>query len=406
MNLITSWLLLASGFLVAQFAYAQEDLLARGEYLARAANCVACHTVPGGKPFTGGVEFKLPFGSLFSPNITPDKQTGIGAWTDDEFVSALRTGVGRDGKHYYPAFPYTSYSKMSRDDILAIKSYLDSLEPIEQVAQENQLNFPFNQRWGMFFWNMLFLDDKQFQTEAQHSSEWNRGKYLVEGPGHCGECHSPRNLFQAVSKDRSLAGNLIQGWNAYNISSDPINGVGAWPTDVLARYLKDGAAPGFGLSTGPMAEVVEHSLSHLTDADRHAIAVYLKDSPARSEGVARPQKAKLAPQGGDNALGNKLFAEACSSCHRWDGTGNQSQTAMLRGLKTVNDPAASNLLGILLNGHGSTDTRVDRRMPSFGTIYSDQELAALSSFVLKRFGETGAQVSEQAVAKRRTESLH
>ena len=213
-------------------------------------------------------------------------------------------------------------------------------------------------------------------------------------------------MFQAVSNDRSLAGNLIQGWNAYNISADPVHGIGAWPTDVLANYLKDGAAPGLGLSAGPMTEVVEHSLRYLTDADRHAIAVFLKDSPARSEGVARPQQAALAEQGSGNPLGNKLFAGACASCHLWNGTGSQSQTAMLLGLKTVNDPTASNLLGVLLSGHGSADAQVNRRMPSFGRIYTDQELAALSSFILQRFGDSGAQVSAPAVAKRRTESLH
>ncbi|WP_341304452.1 cytochrome c [Pseudomonas sp. TMP25] len=406
MKLISNLLMLASAALLAHAVYAQDDSLAKGEYLTRAANCVACHTVPGGEPFAGGVEFKLPFGSLFSPNITPDTKTGIGAWTDDEFVSAMQTGVGRDGKHYYPAFPYTAYSKMSRDDILAIKGYLASLEPVEQAPRENHISFPFNQRWGMVFWNLLFLDDERFQADSQHSEEWNRGKYLVEGPGHCGECHSPRNLFQAVSSDRSLAGNVLQGWNAYNISSDPKHGIGAWPTDVLARYLKDGAAPGLGLSSGPMAEVVENSLRHLTDADRQAIAVFLKDSAPRSEGVPRPEKAGMVGQTNKNDLGYKLFAGACASCHSWDGTGSQSPTAMLLGLKTVNDPAASNLLGILLSGHGSTDTPVDRYMPSFGTIYNDQELAALSSFVLQHFGESGARVSVPAVAERRTESLH
>ncbi|MFV3335198.1 cytochrome c [Pseudomonas sp. NY15437] len=406
MKLITTLMALAGGALLAQAVQADDELLRKGEYLARAADCVACHTAPGGKPFAGGVEFKLPFGSLFSPNITPDKNTGIGAWTDDEFVSALQKGVGRDGKHYYPAFPYTSYTKMSRDDILAIKAYLGSLEPVSQTPPENTLSFPYNQRWGMVFWNLMFLDDQRLQADSQRSAEWNRGRYLVEGPGHCGECHSPRNLFQAVSADRSLAGNLIQGWNAYNISSDPSHGVGAWPVDVLARYLKEGAAPGWGVAAGPMAEVVEHSLKHLSDADRQAIAVYLKDTPARDEGAARPQHPAVVEQTSNNPLGHKLFADACSSCHRWDGSGAQSPTAALVGLKTLNDPSASNLLGMLLSGHGSANASVDRRMPAFGRIYGDQELAALSTFLLQRFGESGAQVSAQAVATRRGESLH
>jgi mono/diheme cytochrome c family protein len=295
---------------------------------------------------------------------------------------------------------------MSRDEILAIKAYLGSLEPVRQPTRENTIGFPFNQRWGMFFWNLLFHDDEPFEADRQRSTEWNRGKYLVEGPGHCGECHSPRNLFQAVSSDRSLAGNVIQGWNAYNISSDPVHGVGAWPTEVLADYLKQGMAPGWGVAGGPMAEVVEHSLRHLTDDDRRAIAVYLKNTPARNEGVARPAPGKSAGKGDEEPLGRKLFADACAGCHRWDGSGNQSLAATLTGLKTVNDPAASNLLGMLLAGHGSQDTPVDRRMPSFATLYSNQELAALSRYILRRFGDSEAQVSEHAVAERRTESLH
>jgi len=408
MTLSRTLLALAGSTLLAFSAQAEEaELIRNGEYLARAADCVACHSSPGGKPFAGGVEFKLPFGSLFTPNITPDRETGIGAWSDEEFVRALQEGVGKDGKHYYPAFPYTSYTKMPEEDILAIKAYLFSLEPVHQPPRENTLSFPFNQRWGMFFWNLLFLDNQRFETVSQRTPEWNRGAYLVEGPGHCGECHTPRNLFQALDTDRSLAGNLIQGWNAYNISSDPQHGIGAWPNESLVRYLRQGAAPGWGVAGGPMAEVVEHSLRHLREDDLQAIAIYLKDTLAHSEGVRRPQRLMTTAADSNDTLGRRLFADACASCHRLNGEGNHSPSATLLGLKTVNDPAANNLLGMLLAGHNPEHLTVDRRMPAFGKIYSDQELAALTRFMLQSFGdETAQEVSAETVAKRRSESLH
>ncbi|MFJ3681308.1 cytochrome c [Pseudomonas sp. NPDC090208] len=380
-------------------AIADETQIQRGEYLARAADCVACHTVPGGKPFAGGVEFKLPFGSLYSPNITPDKQTGIGAWTDDDFVDALQKGVGRDGKHYYPAFPYTAYTKMSRDEILAIKAYVFNQPPVSQTSQPDTLSFPFNQRWGMAFWNVLFHDNERFIPNLKQTPEWNRGAYLVEGPGHCGECHTPRNLMQALDNGRSLAGNVIEGWNAYNISSDAKHGVGAWDEGALVRFLRTGSAPGFGTASGPMAEVIENSLQYLSTEDLKAIAVYLKSSPARNDGVAKPEPAVLANTKAQPALGQKVFADACASCHRPDGHGNQTPVATLLGLKTVNDPGAHNLIGVILHGHPAT--RVEQRMPAFAKAYNDQELAAVSTYTLQRFGTTNSTVAAEAITQRR-----
>ncbi|MEQ7920652.1 cytochrome c [Xanthomonas sp. WHRI 1810A] len=379
-------------------------LISKGEYLTRAADCVACHLAPGGKPFAGGLSFKLPFGTIYSPNITPDKETGIGNWTDDDFVSALQKGVGKDGKHYYPAFPYTSYTLMSREDILAIKAYLFSLEPISQKPPENDLSFPFNQRWGMFFWNAMFASNERFVPDDKKSAEWNRGAYLVQGPGHCGECHTPRNIFQAMSKGNSLAGGELGNWRAYNISSDNQYGIGAWPEASLVSYLSQGYAPGYGGAGGPMADAVEHSLQYLEPADLKAIAVYLKSTPARSEGVARPA-AKVNDQAA-NGLGHKIFAEACAACHRLDGTGNQSPAGMLMGLKTVNDPAGTNVVATLLEGHTRAAARVDQRMPDFARAYSDTELAAVSTFVLRRFGQSNGEVKAADVTKNRENALH
>ncbi len=386
---------------------ADPQLIAKGEYLTRAADCEACHTTPGGKPFTGGLAFQLPFGTLYSPNITPDTATGIGGWSDDDFVSALQKGVGKDGKHYYPAFPYTSYTLMPREDILAIKAYLFSLAPVNQVAKDNAISFPFNQRWGMAMWNMMFADDRRFAPDPAQSAEWNRGAYLVQGPGHCGECHSPRNLFQAVDSDKSLAGAAIGNWQAYNISSDKRFGVGSWPQDVLTTYLATGEAPGYAMAGGPMSDVVEHSLRFLTPADIKAVAVYLQGSPARAEGIPRPATVvNDGPLPPGDGLGRKLFVDACAGCHRLDGQGNQTGVATLTGLKSLNDPSGSNVIAALLAGHYPYSFGSQQKMPGFAQGYSDKELAAVSTFVLRRFGESDARISAQQVARSRASALH
>ncbi|WP_277963544.1 cytochrome c [Pseudomonas sp. RIT-To-2] len=396
---------LATACLTAQAADPQ--WVAKGEYLTRAADCEACHTTPGGKPFTGGLAFQLPFGTLYSPNITPDPATGIGAWSDDEFVSALQKGVGKDGKHYYPAFPYTSYTLMPREDILAIKAYLFSLAPVDQPPKENDIGFPFNQRWGMAIWNLMFAANERFVPDPQQSAEFNRGAYLVQGPGHCGECHSPRTLFQAVDTGKSLAGATIGNWQAYNISSDPRYGVGGWPREVLTRYLATGEAPGYAMAGGPMSDVVEHSLRFLTPADIQAVAVYLQGAAARPEGITRPKmvvnEGPLAPGDG---LGRKVFVDACAGCHRLDGQGNQSPVATLGGLKTLNDPLGTNLIAVLLAGHYPATFGSQQKMPDFAHSYSDKELAAVSTFVLRRFGESDARITPQQVARSRSSALH
>ena len=216
---------------------AQADLVARGEYLTRAADCTACHTAPGGKPFAGGLAFKLPMiGTIYSTNITPDQETGIGAWSDDEFVRALHEGIDRDGEHLYPAFPYPSYALMTRDDALAIKSYLFSLKPIKYTPPPNDVAFPFNQRYLMTFWNVLFKPGHRFQPNTDQSAEWNWGAYLVEALGHCGDCHTPRNILFGLKSQQKFAGEIIQGWNAYNITPDPKWGIGAW-SDAQLRAI-------------------------------------------------------------------------------------------------------------------------------------------------------------------------
>jgi mono/diheme cytochrome c family protein len=253
-------------------------LVQRGEYLAKAADCVACHTAHGGKPFAGGLPFKLPFGTMYATNITADRETGIGDWSDDDFVNALQKGVGKGGKHLYPSMPYTSYTGLSRDDALAIKAYLFSLPPVRQANRPNSLAFPFNIRWSMTFWNLVFLKDKRFTPDPALSAQENRGAYLATALGHCGECHTPRNIGFAMKAHHALAGAELQGWRAWNLTADKTYGVGDWSDAQLNSYLSIGRADGRGAAAGPMGEAIENSLQYLTPEDTAALVAYLRST--------------------------------------------------------------------------------------------------------------------------------
>ncbi|MGK9066035.1 c-type cytochrome [Stutzerimonas chloritidismutans] len=396
--------LLGAALVLSAATALADPTLERGEYLTRAADCLACHVTEGGKPYAGGLPVEMPFGTLYSTNITPDKETGIGNWTDDEFVEAMQQGIGPDGRHYYPAFPYTSYTLMPREDILAIKAYLFSLEPVHQPNKENDIGFPFNQRWGIALWNLLFLDDERFEPDPEQSEQWNRGAYLVEGPGHCGECHTPRNFMQAKKGSEALAGSTIQGWAAWNITGDRQGGIGDWPDDALARYLATGVAPGYGVAGGPMAEVVNHSLRHLTPEDIQAMVVYLKSVPAQPAEIERPEAKTLAnepPAKAVDPLGQKLFADACASCHKWDGSGRQSDYASLRGLRTLNDPQGLNLVRVILDGDALHGPSGHHLMPAFNRHFNDREVAALANFMLGHFGAQPGTLSAETISERR-----
>ncbi len=276
-------------------ALTQTSLVERGAYLARAADCMACHTTEDGKEYAGGLGFKLPFGTLYSTNITSDKETGIGNYTDQDFLNAMHRGIRRDGARLYPAMPFTSYTYMTDADALAIKAYLFSLPPVRAAVPENTLTFPFNQRWSMMFWSALFNPDRRFEPDASKSPEWNRGAYLAEAMAHCGECHTPRNLAFALDNRKKFAGAVTAGWRAFNISSDKTTGVGAWRDEDLGSYLSIGHADGHGTASGPMGEAVDHSLSYLAQQDIRAVVAYLRtvpatpspDLPARKNGVRR-----------------------------------------------------------------------------------------------------------------------
>jgi mono/diheme cytochrome c family protein len=387
-------------------------LIAHGAYLVQAADCAACHTAPGGKPFAGGVAFRLPFGTIYSTNITADSDTGIGTWSDDDFVRALHQGIAKDGSHLYPAFPYTSYTGLSRDDAVAIKAYLFSLAKVQAPARRNTLTFPFDQRWTMAFWNFAFLDQHRFRADTALSDQENRGAYLATALGHCGECHTPRNIAFALDDSRQFAGAVIQGWHAYNISSDKQSGLGAWTDRQVADYLSTGHAEGHGSAGGPMGEAVTNSLQYLTPEDTGALVAYLrrvKPQPDAADLVVDPAPSAMtvatawSPGGQDGAggLGGRIFEGACASCHTWNGQGRQTPYAALAGSQTVNDPSGANLVEVLIEGANIQTGHGTGFMPSFAKAYSDEELAAVANYVIGHFGGKVGRVTAADVAARR-----
>ncbi len=377
------------------------DERARGEYITRMADCEACHTAQGGAPFAGGRPFVLPFGTIFAPNITPDPETGIGRWTDAQFLRAVHQGISADGSRLYPAFPYASYTMLTDADVAAIKSYLFSLKPVRQANKANTFTFPFNQRWLVAFWSAFFNRDERFRPVQEQSPAWNRGAYLVEAAEHCGECHTPRNLLQALDQRRKFAGGTAEGWIAYNITSDPISGIGDWSPDELAAYLHSGHAAGRGAASGPMGEAIDLSLSRLTRADVGAIVTYVRSVKAiHSNALPRPAGAAAdSPKIPEtaNITGKRVFEGNCASCHAWSGAGAIVNSAQLTGARAVNDASATNVIQVILGGSGSADSGRSY-MPSFAAVYSDAEIAAVANYVTARFGSTPSRITPDRVA--------
>jgi mono/diheme cytochrome c family protein len=378
-------------------------LVAKGEYLTKAADCAACHTAPGGQPLAGGRAFKLSFGTIYSSNITPELETGIGRWSDAEFVRAVHKGIGRNGEDLYPAFPYTSYALLSTDDVLAIRAYLSTVRPVSRRNIDNTLVFPFNQRYTLRVWKFLFVPTRPWEPSAAHDAAWNRGSYLAETLAHCGECHTPRNLMFATKSDRKYAGAIVDGWKAYNITSDSGTGIGAWSDAEIEQYLSSGHAPAHGSAGGGMGEAIDLSLRHLSSEDIAALTRYLRTIPAqRSEFAAHIDHHPPALIGASawspgpvrtESIGFRIFASACASCHGWDGTGQQTNHAEFLGSAAVNDPSGVNLVRAVLEGVKIGSPRGDNLMPSFAAAYSDAEIAAVSNYVIGHFGGKQGEVT-------------
>jgi mono/diheme cytochrome c family protein len=390
-------------------ALAKASLVERGAYLAHAADCEACHTTFGGKPYAGGVGFKLPFGALYSTNITPDKETGIGNYSDQDFLNAVHRGVRRDGARLYPAMPYPSYTTMTDADALAIKAYLFSLPPVHVPAPDNTLAFPFNQRWAMMFWSAVFNADTRFEPDPANTPEWNRGAYLSEALAHCGECHTPRNLAFALDNRKKFAGAVTAGWRAFNITSDKATGIGGWRDEDLVSYLAIGHADGHGTASGPMGEAVDRSFSQFAPEDVRAVVAYLRTVPAIASpdlpaSVAPPAPASHKQGGTADARGKMVFEGACASCHGWTGESPISPFATIAGAWAVNDPSGVNVVQVVISGTARKNPPDAISMPAFGNAYSDAEIASLANYVTARFGAKGSQLTASDVAELRKQS--
>jgi mono/diheme cytochrome c family protein len=374
----------------------EADVVARGRYLATAGDCAACHTVPGGKPYAGGLTIETPFGRLVSANITPDRQAGIGAWSDEEFVRSMQQGIAPGGTHLYPAMPYPFFTRVTRADLLSIRAYLATLQPVGDVVETNRLPFPFGVRSSMAVWNGLNFSAGEFHADPSQSAEWNRGAYLVNGLGHCGACHTPKNLLGGDKRGEPLAGALLQGWYATPLDNDTRTGLGAWHIEDIVSYLRSGWGGGQA-ATGTMALVVADSTSQLSDPDLRAIAVYLKDvmAPART----------ATPLDKDSAVmkaGRALYVANCAACHTGSGAGVTGLAPTLAASPVVQAAAVDTLLDVVLNGAQAvaTDTAPTApAMPAFGWQLPDEQIAELLTYVRNDWGNAASAVDPSDVQR-------
>lgn len=398
-------------------AAADQALVARGDYLARAGDCVACHTAPGGKPFAGGLPIVSDIGTIFSSNITPEKQHGIGSYTEEQFAAALREGIRGDGTHLYPAMPYPAYAKLSDEDVHALYTYfMNGVTADANQPPQTDLGFPYNQRWGMALWNLAFGPSSDpFKADPARSDEINRGAYLVEGLGHCGACHTPRGIGMQekaydASSDAFLGGADLNGWHAPELRAGgkATRGISSWTADDIADYLGKGrnrmAAGG-----GEMKSVVENSTAYMNDGDLHAIAAYLKSLPgsgAGQGGSARAAEATTAKLTAAKNLtpGERLYIDNCGACHFVDGKGAPEVFPALDGASIVNAENPIGLLQTILAGAQTPST--DRApsimpMPGFDKRLSDNDVAALATFVRGGWSNVAGAVRPEDVAKLR-----
>lgn len=402
----------------------QEALIEKGRYLAIASDCTACHTMPeGGEPFAGGYNIVSPLGDIRATNITPSTSAGIGNYTQEEFARALREGVRADGAYLYPAMPYTAYTQLTDEDVAALYAYfMHDVAPVDEQVTETELPFPFNIRMSMAVWNALFLEEGPFEADPAQSDQVNRGAYLVNGPAHCSTCHTPRNMLMAERESQFLGGAYLEAWYAPNITSDDISGVGGWRDEELIQFLRTGHVEGKGQAGGQMAEAIENSFQYLTDDDISAIVAYLREVPAiRDEQQDQPAYAFGEAQNLEPTLrgtaehdkidsldtGEKLFSGSCASCHQPSGGGSgQQYYPQLFNNTATGGKNAANLIAAIVYG-------IDREvgdeaffMPHFskGSMInelSNDDVAAISNYVLQQYGNPALEVTSADVAKAR-----
>jgi mono/diheme cytochrome c family protein len=378
----------------------------RGHYLAIISNCASCHTARGGKPFAGGLEFRTPFGVLYSTNITADGETGIGRWSFADFYNSMKHGLRPDGKHLYPAFPYTSFARMTDADIASIYLYLKTIAPVHAPARPNALRFPYQLRFGLQAWKKLFHDAGTFVPDGLQSEEWNRGAYLVQGPGHCGACHTPRNALGAERSERALTGGVLmhevrsgkfREWSAVNLTPSP-TGLGAWSRDDIVAYLKEGKNER-AVVHGPMNDVVMNSTRYLDSGDAQAIATYLKRISANAQDDTGPSPARK-----QLAAGGIAYTVHCGTCHLPTGLGDPVLGVSLAGSAVVQAQDPASLINVILYGPQLPPppfVNERTRMKPFGKRLSAQEIADLASYVRASFGNQAGTVTAEQVVRQR-----
>jgi mono/diheme cytochrome c family protein len=396
--------ILATLFLCTAFAFGKAaadpsaEIIARGKALTEAGDCASCHTADPAKPFAGGKRIDTPFGGIYSANLTPDRDTGIGAWSDAEFYRALHEGVGRDGSRYYPAFPYPNFTKIIKPDVLAIRAYLGTLTPITNTRPPPQLHWPLNYRVLMRGWNLLFFRPGILEPDQQKGTDWNRGRYLVEGLAHCGACHTPKNILGANKRGQQFGGGLVDGWFAPRLDGAARSGLKSWSVDDIVEYLQSGRN-GRSHAGKLMAQVVVNSTSKMSDSDVRAIAVYLKDLPpgAPEPVVAPPPPAQMAD-------GEKVYKGACIACHEVDGTGSPRVYPPLPNNANLQSADALSTLRVVLDGAETVTTpRAPNAgsMPAYAAKLSDQEIADVVTYIRNSWGNAAPAVTPDQVAKAR-----
>lgn len=393
------------GILIGQATDVKKDQMDKGEYLFHASGCESCHTADHGPRLAGGKPFYISKqGTVYSSNITSDVKTGIQRYTDDEFISALQKGIGHKGKYLYPIMPYTAYRAMSRDEILAIRRYLEKQPALENKVPDKEMAFPYNMRWAIRFWQIINYTGKHFEYNNQKSQSWNRGKFLTEGPGHCSYCHTPENWSNGRFVVKDYAGGGHKGWTAYNITADEDTGIGSWSDTDLEKYLSRGYVSGHGAASGPMADVINTQLSYLTPQDIHAIVIYLRSlrPVEKQQGAAKISVEELEVTEQSHSHGSHLYSSVCSNCHLENGQGRQGEYESLWGSRTATITGGNNLVKVILEGSNLKDPKLGNyMMPSFKDIFNDQDIADIANYVISRFGGRNGHVTAEQVRKER-----
>jgi mono/diheme cytochrome c family protein len=372
------------------------DLIQRGRYLVTLGDCTACHSDPtrSDSPFGGGRPVPTPFGTLVAPNITPDPATGIGNWTAQQFDAAVRRGRMPDGKRLYPAMPFPYFARMSAADVGAIWAYLNSVKPVHHAVVADRLPFPLSIRLSMVFWDWLYYRPGEWRPRPDKSAAWNRGSYIVSGPGHCAACHTPKTFLGGDERSHELQGYSLQGWFAPDLTGDSAHGLAAWTTDDLVRYLKSGHNR-FDAASGPMAEEVKDSSSGMSAQDLDAIATYLKGEQSTS-----PRRKPLPPDDPAMVAGAAIYRDVCAGCHKIDGSGIPYLFPDLAGSAAVASREPTTVLQVILHGAASVATREEPtgpQMPSYAWQLSDAQVAAVATYVRNSWGHAAGAVPESAV---------